>query len=163
MRLSRGRRYAWYLVVATLVATGLIWLMADALKAGDDAETWQRVSSTALMIHGGAAMAALILIGALFEVHVLRAWRSRRNRGSGSILLTVNIVLILTAFGLYYSGSDVVRAWMSNTHIALGVFMPVMMVLHIWLGRRQRVGGNSDETGHSFRRNPGSVPGDPGQ
>ena len=138
MLLSPGRRYAWYLVTATLVVTGLVWLVADQLKAGDDAETWQRISATVLMVHGGAAMVALILLGAVFEVHMLRAWRNRRNRVTGSVMSTITVVLILTAFGLYYSGSDVIRSWISNTHIAFGIIMPMMIIFHIWLGRRQR-------------------------
>ena len=131
MRLSWGRRTAWYLAVATLAVTGLIWLLADRLKSGGDAETWQRVSATVLMVHGGAAMAALVLTGMTFEVHMLRAWRSGRNRGSGSVMAAVTAVLIVTAFGLYYSGSDLVRSWVSLIHWGAGLFMPVMLCVGV--------------------------------
>ena len=90
------------------------------------------------MVHGGAAMAALVLTGMTFEVHMLRAWRSGRNRGSGSVMAAVTAVLIVTAFGLYYSGSDLVRSWVSLIHWGAGLFMPVMLLLHITLGRRMR-------------------------
>jgi len=59
--------------------------------------------------HGGAAMVTLLLLGALIPVHVMRAWRSRKNRVSGSAMVTFNAVLIVTAFGLYYLGSETLR------------------------------------------------------
>jgi hypothetical protein len=59
-----------------------------------------------------------------------------RESGAG-LRLTLNIVLIVTAFGLYYLGSESVRPWMSWIHIVVGFFMPVLFTLHIFLGRRR--------------------------
>ncbi len=88
------------------------------------------------MVHGAAAMATLLLLGALIPVHVLRAWRSRKNRVSGSVMVTFNTVLIVTAFGLYYLGSETVRPWMSWIHIAAGFSLSLLFPVHIFLGRR---------------------------
>ena len=47
-----------------------------------------------------------------------------------------NAVLIATSFGLYYVGSDAIRPWMSDIHIAAGFGLPLLLVVHILLGRR---------------------------
>jgi hypothetical protein len=71
-------------------------------------------------------------------VHIRRAWRSGRNRLTGPIMVAVNAVLIATAFGLYYAGSDTVRPWVSDLHIVVGIVLPVALLVHVWLGRRTR-------------------------
>ncbi|QOZ30516.1 hypothetical protein XH92_01295 [Bradyrhizobium sp. CCBAU 53421] len=126
-----------YAAFAALLLTGVGWLVADWQKNIDGAEIWQQVAANLLMVHGGVAMLALLLLGALVPVHLLRAWRSRKNRISGSIMATFNAALIVTAFGLYYLGSEVVRPWMSWIHLSAGLVLSLMFPLHIWLGRRE--------------------------
>ena len=82
-------------------------------------------------------MLTLLLLGALFPIHMARAWRGRLNRVSGSIMVVCNAVLIMTAFGLYYLGAETLRPWASDVHIVAGFALPVLIAFHIWLGRRQ--------------------------
>ena len=82
------------------------WLVADQLKEAPNGEFWQAATANLLMIHGAAAMIALLLLGGLFPSHIVRAWRGRLNRMSGSVMVFCNTVLIVTAFGLYYLGSE---------------------------------------------------------
>src|SRR5262249_37429825 len=89
-----------------------------------------------LMLHGGGAMATLMLLGALLPLHAYRAWRSKRNRTSGMVIAALNFLLIATSFGLYYASSEAVRPGMSNVHIAVVRCLPFVLVLHIVLGRR---------------------------
>ncbi|WP_051310755.1 hypothetical protein [Bradyrhizobium sp. Cp5.3] len=137
MRLSTSFRYSLYAAFAALVLTGAGWLVADWRKdiAGD--EVWQQVAANMLMVHGGIAMLALLLVGALVPVHLRRSWRSGKNLVSGSVMATFNAVLIVTAFGLYYLGSEAVRPWMSWIHLGVGFSLALMFPLHIWLGRRE--------------------------
>jgi small-conductance mechanosensitive channel len=137
LRLDDRFRRGLYAAFAVLFATGVVWLVADNLKDSDSGEVWQRVAADLLMIHGGAAMAALLLLGALIPVHVQRAWRGHVNRVTGIAMVTANALLIVTAFGLYYSGSDVLRAWTSDLHIAVGLLIPLLIVVHILTGRRR--------------------------
>jgi hypothetical protein len=136
LRLKSPFRYAIYTIVAVLTLTGAAWFFADWQKDLSTDEIWQQLAANMLMIHGGAAMLALLLLGALIPVHILRAWRARKNRLSGSLMATFNTVLIVTAFGLYYLGSDLLRPWISWTHIAAGVALALWLPLHVWLGRR---------------------------
>jgi heme A synthase len=137
LQLDRRLRWSLYAAFALLFATGAVWLVADRLKESPDGELWQATAANMLMIHGGAAMLLLLLLGALFPIHMARAWRGQLNRISGSIMVLCNALLILTAFGLYYLGAETLRPWASDVHIAAGFVLPVLIVVHIWLGRRQ--------------------------
>ena len=135
MRLDRIFRYALYAAFAVLVVTGAVWLVADLLK-DSDSEFWQEAAATLLMVHGGGAMITLMMLGALVPVHMRYGWRKQKNLVTGITTATVNAALIVTAFGLYYLGSEAVRPWMSDVHTALGLAIPVLLVAHIWWGRR---------------------------
>jgi hypothetical protein len=136
LRLDPRFRWAVYAALAALFVTGAVWLMTDALKDSPNGEFWQQVSAELLMIHGGVAMVTLLLLGALIPTHLLRAWRSRQNRIAGATMAAANALLVVSAFGLYYAGSDVLRAWISDLHSAVGLIVPVVLVVHIALGRR---------------------------
>ena len=136
VRLKSTFRYWTYAVFSVLLLTGAAWLVADWQKDADEA--WQQAAANLLMIHGGAAMLALMVLGALIPLHLLRAWRARKNLVSGITVATVNAVLVVTAFGLYYLGSETVRPWMSWTHIGAGFFLALMLPVHILLGRREK-------------------------
>ena len=126
-----------YAAFAVLFLTGVGWLVADWQKDISGDEIWQQSIAYLLMVHGGAAMVTLLLLGALIPVHVLRAWRSLKNRLSGSAMVTFNAVLIVTAFGLYYLGSETLRPWMSWIHIGAGFSLSLLFPLHIYRGRRE--------------------------
>jgi len=136
LRLRPSFRFAIYAAFAVLFLTGAGWLVADWQKDISSDEFWQQSIAYLLMVHGGAAMVTLLLLGALIPVHMMRAWWSRRNRVSGSAMATFNAILIVTAFGLYYLGSETLRPWMSWIHIAAGLSLALGLPVHIYLGRR---------------------------
>jgi cation transport ATPase len=112
------------------------WLAADSLKDGPGGEVWQMAAAYLLMLHGGGGMATLVLLGALIPLHLQRAWRGRRNRATGLAMVIFNAILIATAFGLYYLGSEMLRAWASALHIGVGLVLPIMALVHLLVGRR---------------------------
>jgi hypothetical protein len=142
LRLDPRFRFALYGAFALLVLTGAVWLVADQFKDSPEGELWQRVSASMLMVHGGTAMVTLLLLGALFPLHIRLGWRSGRNRITGPAMVAFNAVLIVTAFGLYYLGSDTVRPWVSDVHTGIGFALPALVVVHVLLGRRSRPIGN---------------------
>jgi hypothetical protein len=137
LRLDPTFRRSIHAAFAVLFLTGAGWLVADWQKniAGD--EIWQQAAASLLMVHGGAAMVTLVLLGVLIPVHLLRAWAGGNNRISGEVMVALNTVLVVTAFGLYYLGSETVRPWMSWIHIVVGFLLPVLLALHVFLGRRR--------------------------
>ena len=92
----------------------------------------------AIKIHGAAAMAILVLVGMLLAGHVRFAWRARRNRGNGSLFLGGFGILTVTGYGLYYAGGESLRVWTSWIHLAVGLALPLLLLFHIWLGKRTR-------------------------
>jgi sulfite exporter TauE/SafE len=135
LRLDPRFRCSLFAALAVLFVTGAVWLVADQLKAASDGELWQSVAANLLMVHGGTAMVTLLLLGALFPLHVRLSWRSRRNRITGTIMVTIGTILIATAFGLYYSGSETLRPWMSWIHTFIGLALPLFIGVHILIGR----------------------------
>jgi hypothetical protein len=126
-----------YFVVALLFLSGVAWTYWNYFVASrDDSE--MAAKAWAMKIHGGAAMAILVLIGMLLTEHVRVAWRARRNRGNGSLFLSALSVLTITGYGLYYAGGESLRAWASWVHLGLGLALPLLLIFHVWLGRRTR-------------------------
>jgi hypothetical protein len=138
LRLDPRLRFWNYAAFATLLVTGVIWLVADQLKASENGEMWQAIAADTLMLHGMTAMIALLLLGAMIPLHIQRSWRAGKNRITGSIMMATNAVLVVTASGLYYAGSDQLRTFVANVHIAAGLAVPILIVTHIVLGRRTR-------------------------
>jgi hypothetical protein len=136
LRLNFAFRFSLYAAFCELFATGAGWLLADKLKDSSGDDTWQEIAASLLMLHGGGAMAILMLLGALVPLHVQRAWRSGRNRTTGTAMVTFNAVLIATAFALYYLGAETFRLRASDLHIGAGLFLPMLLVLHVVVGRR---------------------------
>jgi hypothetical protein len=69
-------------------------------------------------------------------ISMQRAWRRRRNRLTATAMLAANGLLILTSFGLYYAGSEVLRPWMSNIHTTVGLCLLILFPVHVLVGRR---------------------------
>jgi ABC-type spermidine/putrescine transport system permease subunit II len=137
LRLKPSLRLSVYSAFAILFLTGAGWLVADWQKdiAGDEA--WQQAAAYLLTVHGGGAMVTLLLLGALIPLHVRRGWRSGKNLISGSLMVSLNALLIATAFGLYYLGSETLRPWIKWSHVVVGFWVPLLFAAHIVLGRRQ--------------------------
>jgi hypothetical protein len=137
VRLKRLQRYFLYTVLAVVFLSGVAWAYWNYLvgSAGDSemsAKVW------AMKLHGGAAMAVLVLIGMLLNEHVRLAWRAGRNRANGSVFLSAFGVLTITGYGLYYAGGERLRAWTSWIHLAIGLALPILLLIHILLGRKTR-------------------------
>ena len=137
IRLKPFHRCLLYGVLALLFFSGAAWAYWNDLVSspGDfeiSAKAW------AMKIHGAAAMAILVLVGMLLTGHVRFAWRARRNRGNGSLFLGGFGILTVTGYGLYYAGGESLRAWTSWVHLGVGLALPLLLILHVWLGKRTR-------------------------
>jgi small-conductance mechanosensitive channel len=137
MRLKTAFRFALYGIFSLLFASGALWIYADQMKSNAemDTEKWQQAAALLLSLHGGAAMVTLMLLGALGPMHVQRAWRAKKNRATGFASMAIYGLLISTAFGLYYVGSEALRPWISTIHIAFGLAVPAVVAAHIMVGR----------------------------
>ena len=117
-RLHPAQRALVYVALAALVATGLLW-EADVARA------------LLMKIHGAAAMVTLVLFGVLIARHVPTGWSAARaNRLSGTLLLATSLWLTVTGYLLYYSGSESLRDYASQTHFWVGVGFVAVFALH---------------------------------
>ena len=139
MRLTSGHRQWVYAAAAAVFATGALWLVFHYFVRADGAfgpaphplEHWW------LILHGAAAMLALLVIGSLLPIHVRRGWHQGRNLPLGIALLTAVLLLTLSGYALYYFGGEEARPWISAFHWGLGMVSPLAMVWHIQGGRTQ--------------------------
>lgn len=129
MRIEAWLRRLLYTTLAALFASGVAWWM---FGEGDAARPYL------IAAHGLAAMIALLALGAIAVLHVRESWKRRRNRWSGLVVATGLGVLVVTAFGLYYIGSDWLRSYTSLVHLVVGVAMPLLILAHVVLGVRSR-------------------------
>jgi hypothetical protein len=70
--------------------------------------------------------------------HVRRGWGIGRNRGSGSIVVALCAILVVTGYALYYLVTEDSRTPVSVLHWALGLAFVPLLIVHIGLGRRSR-------------------------
>ena len=142
IRLKPFHRRLLYGIVTLLFLTGAAWAYWNFfVPSPRDFE--RSAKAWAMKVHGAAAMAILVLIGMVLTGHVRFAWRARRNRGNGSLFLSAFGILTLTGYGLYYAGDETLRNWTSWIHLAAGLTLPLLLSLHVWLGKKTRPAGQA--------------------
>ncbi|CAN5870286.1 hypothetical protein BH11PSE12_BH11PSE12_27640 [soil metagenome] len=137
-RLERWHRWSLFTVMAGLSVSGLVWLIAhfflrQTSEFGAVVHPWEH---PALQLHGALAMAALLLVGALLQLHMRRAHRAGCNRGSGWSMVALLAGLLLSGYGLYYLASEESRVIWSGLHWVAGLGLPGLLWLHILMGRK---------------------------
>lgn len=130
MRLAASLRAALYGVGLLVTASGVIWLFTPAAS--------RRLAAACMQVHGSAAMAFLVLVGAVFALHAPMGWRERKNRASGAAFAAALAVLLATGALLYYLGGEGARSVSSTMHWTVGCAALVLGGVHVWLGRRDR-------------------------
>jgi len=121
-RLPVVQRALLYTALLVLLVTGIAW---EAFSPGP----WAAVL---MKVHGGAAMLALVLLGTLIVHHIPAGWGSFKNRWSGVLLLITLGWLVASGYLLYYSGSEPLRSFASQSHLWVGVAGCVVVALHLW-------------------------------
>jgi EamA domain-containing membrane protein RarD len=124
--LSPLQKRSLYGTTGLLWLSGAVWLYLDEINP---LKLWMK-------LHGAAAMIFLMVFGSLLFHHVPNGWKQDRQRPSGVPLIVLCGILTITGWGLYYWASEAIRRWTSLLHTAVGLFLPVIISLHVWLGRR---------------------------
>lgn len=137
-RLPRWQRRSLYLVVAVLLASGLMWLAAHYFMrpVGEFGAVIHPLEPWSMKLHGAAAMASLWLLGTLLQVHVKRALLAGRNLAAGWSMIAVLCALAVTGYALYYIAGEDTRPWWSTSHWILGLALPLLLMVHVLTGRR---------------------------
>lgn len=136
MRIEPWLRRLLYTTVTVLFVTGVAWWLLDERAA---ARTYL------LALHGLAAMLSLLALGAMAVLHVRESWGRRRNRWSGSLVVAALVLLVATAFALYYVSQDTLRDFASLVHLVAGAALPILLIAHLVLGKRSRPTLDNDD------------------
>jgi hypothetical protein len=140
LRLERWHRRCIYLVVAALLLSGVWWLLLHFFlrPAGEFGESVNPLEPMAMKLHGAGAMLGLFFLGSLMNSHIRRAIKGGQNLKTGWSLIVALLALIVTGYGLYYLAGEADRVVWSTLHWVLGLALPVVLILHIALGRAIR-------------------------
>ena len=139
-RLPRWQEIAVYVTLSLLIATGVLWLLLDHFVriAGEFGPEHHPAEHLVLIAHGVAAYAFLIIGGAMIPVHITLGWNIRRKLKSGLALAATCLFLAVTALGLYYTGDEVSRNWVSIAHWTVGLVLIPAFLTHALIGRSGR-------------------------
>jgi hypothetical protein len=138
LRLERWHRLCIYAICAWLLVTGLLWLAAHYFlqPSGEFGAGVHPLEPWAMKLHGAGAMFILFFLGSLMNSHIRRALKSGRNLSSGWFMIAACTALIVTGYALYYLASEETHRVWSAVHWIVGLAFPLLIVLHITLGRR---------------------------
>ena len=110
--------------------SGVLYLMAHEFEI----KLFTVENHSILMAHGFAAYFFVLLFGAVMPTHIKAGWKSKRNRISGSLMITVISLLLISGLFLYYG--DETRNAALWVHWVIGCGLVLLFPLHFIRGRR---------------------------
>jgi hypothetical protein len=127
-----------YLALGLVTLTGGGWLVCHYLlaEAGELGPLPHPREGAWLAAHGISALVMTFVFGSLLFPHFLRGWSLRKSRGNGAALVAVLTLLSASGAGLYYVADDDWRGALGRLHWGLGLALPLLVLGHVWWGRR---------------------------
>ena len=119
-----------HLIFVLCVFSGVLYLLAHEFEIAPFAIK----NHSILIAHGVTAYLFVLLFGAVMPVHIKSGWKSKRNRISGSLMVGVMSLLIISGLFLYY-GVDTREAALWG-HWVIGCGLVLLFPAHYLLGRR---------------------------
>ena len=151
LRFSLRMRTTIYWISGLTWLTGVAWLVLHYYlrRRGDFGIEPHPLEPWSLKAHGLTAFAAIWLAGVLWASHIVPAWHRRKRPASGLTLAILLAVLIVSGYLLYYVGEDTIRSRVAVTHWALGLALPVSLVVHVLQKReKSRRRGRREHVSH---------------
>lgn len=135
-RLSPRRERLVHGIGSLLWSSGVAWIVLHYFlrQPGEFGEQPHPLEIWSLRLHGAAAFATLWLLGLLWPIHVLPAWRARR-RASGLVVAGASFVLVASGWLLYYGSGDDARAGVALVHWCVGLVLLLPYLWHVLRGR----------------------------
>jgi hypothetical protein len=133
IRLGARHKKWLYSGLSLLWVSGVMWLLFHYFLQtdGDFGPQPHALERWWLRLHGLAGMLGLILFGSLLPNHMKLAWVRKKNRRTGLPMFTVWIWLATTGYALYYFSSDANADWLPVLHWAVGLALPILLLVHL--------------------------------
>lgn len=143
IRFSAPYKRRLYAVFTILWLSGAWWLATHYFMRvdGEFGEMPHPTEIWWLRLHGLMVFAVLPVLGSVLSTHAQRAWKLKKNRHTGLLMKVIFLWLGLTGYALYYFANDENAAWLPVLHWAVGLSVPLLLVLHIRRGRMRAIGG----------------------
>tara|TARA_Y100001978_G_C23500971_1_gene341003 strand:- start:30 stop:473 length:444 start_codon:yes stop_codon:yes gene_type:complete len=138
IRLSKIHEWLIYALSTIVFISGVTWLYFFYFVRieGEFGLLNHPFQNTSLVIHGTSSIFLMIALGSVLPVHVMKAWKVKRNRLSGGIFLSLFITLVLSGIGLYYLGTKWAQDFTSIIHWVTGLFFPIFLGVHVYFGKK---------------------------
>ena len=137
IRLGKMHKLSVHIVTIVLFVTGAAWLIFHhwVRIQGEFGPINHPMEPWLMRIHGAAAMVAILILGTLIPVHIRPALKIRRNVIAGITLTSLQVILIVTGYALYYFSGELSRSIASMVHWVLGLATPVILIWHVKMGK----------------------------
>ena len=119
-----------HLVFLLCAVSGVLYLLAHEFEIAPFAIK----NHSILIAHGATAYLFVVLFGAVMPVHIKSGWKTKRNRISGSLMVVVMSLLIISGLFLYYAVD--MREAALWVHWVIGCGLVLLFPAHYLLGRR---------------------------
>lgn len=137
LRMPSWIRALTYGITVVCLMSGALWLVLHHFgwQEGPFGQTPHPLEHPLLVIHGCFAAFSIWCFGLIFVIHIKRGWRKKLNRLTGSVVVLLMLVLLLSGLGLYYLGDENLRASTSTVHWLVGLIAGIALPAHIFFGR----------------------------
>ena len=116
------------LLIPTTLDLRLAWNMAWRLSASN------RTGVVAL--HVALGFITLMILGALWSIHMRAGWRHRRNHRNGALLVLLLLTLAVSGLGIFYLVDEDIALADALSHTLAGVLLPIPFIYHYFQGRK---------------------------
>ena len=129
-RMPKWQALSTHIIFLLCAVSGVLYLLAHEFEIAPLAIK----NHSILIAHGATSYVFALLFGAVMPVHIKSGWKSKRNRISGSLMIAVMALLLVSGLILYY-GVDTREAalWV---HWVIGCGLVLLFPAHYLLGRR---------------------------
>lgn len=130
------------LVLAVLLISGILLTPNTLIMRAEFDFEWRLPNAAriwASAMHAGFGFAMMLLVGAIWSIHMRSGWRRHKHRRSGLSLALLLLMLAATAIAIYYLGESASANWAAYLHLAAGVLTNVLFGWHWWRGHRSRL------------------------
>ncbi len=140
--LPAWQAFSSHVIFLICAISGVLYLLAHEFEI-----TLLVVENHSILIaHGASAYLFVLLFGAVMPTHIKAGWKAKRNRVSGSLMITVMSLLLVSGLFLYYA--DEIRYAALWVHWVIGGGLVLLFPFHFIAGRRANYLAIKHDTKH---------------